>query len=205
MPDDYYTQVTLEHDSALPEDRTVNTFSVSIVDADPAAELASWHSALNDFYQLVDQFLSASFSGAGTIKSYRRADPTPRVPALDTPITITPGTTSLAAEVALVMSFQAVRVAGEPQARRRGRIFLGPLFATANDSATARPSSTLVSSVANAGDGLITASKASTLWEWQVWSQVDGDGNEVDNGWVDNAFDTQRRRGLRATTRTTFS
>lgn len=200
-----FTQVTLEHDSALPEDRSVNTFSAHIADLDVPANLASWHSALNTFYQAVDQYFSASFSGLGTIKSYNRADPSPRVPVLSTDITITPGALSLPSEVAIVMSFQAVRLAGAPQARRRGRIYLGPLTSNAYDTATGRPADLATTAIQAAGDALVTASKATGAWQWQVWSEVNGSGASVDNGWVDNAFDTQRRRGLRPTSRKLFS
>jgi hypothetical protein len=202
---DFYTQVTLEHDSALPEDRSINTFAADISAVDEAGGLAAWHSALNTFYQGVDGFLSSALSGLGTIKSYRRTDPKPRVPILTTDITITPGTNVAPAEVALCVSFQAVRVAGLSQARRRGRIYLGPLHSTILDSSTGRPVTTSVASIVAAADALVTASKAATLWKWSVWSEVNQQGREVDNGWVDNAYDTQRRRGLRPTTRTLFS
>jgi len=36
---------------------------------------------------------------------------------------------------------------------------------------------------------------------WQVWSPTDNQGRDVTNAWVDDAWDVQRRRGLRASTR----
>ena len=202
---DFYTQVTMEHDSALPEDRSVNVWSADISAVNEATGLAAWHTALETFYASIDSLLSSSFSGLMTIKSYRRSDAQPRVPILTTPPTLVPGAGQLPSEVAFVVSFQGVRIAGGNQARRRGRIYLGPLTSTAADTATGRPAAATISTVATAADVLVTSSKAAADWEWSVWSTVNLDGTNVDNGWVDNAWDTQRRRGISPTARTLFS
>jgi len=71
------------------------------------------------------------------------------------------------------------------------------------------------------GLGLFTASSASAVWKWAVfsptiaggWFLPDTEGppnlpaaySPVQSGWVDNAWDTQRRRGLEATARTVFT
>lgn len=202
----YYTQVTLEHDSALPEDRSVNTFAVQLNDAAVVlTELAAWHTALTTFYNAIDGLFSSSISAVGTIKSYDRADPTPRVPKLSTALAIVAGSAMLPAECAICVSFQAVTLAGAPQSRRRGRVFIGPLNSSVNDTSTGRPDTTQVTTLQNAADALVTTSKGAAEWYWEVWSQANLSGREVDNGWIDNAFDTQRRRGLRPTSRVLFS
>jgi len=194
--------VILEHDSLLPEERVVNTYSMSTSAGTDLDDINEWHAALNTLYQAIDIYLSATLSGAMTIKSYLRSDPIPRVPVLETTHTITPGTTSLPGEVAICVSFQAVRAVGEPQARRRGRVFLGPLSESANTSGLV--SSTVRSGIATAFDTFLTAIKLEA-WDWDVWSQRDNQNHAVDNGWVDNSFDTIRSRGTRSTARSTFS
>jgi hypothetical protein len=120
-------------------------------------------------------------------------------------------------EVALCLSYQAVAISGESQARRRGRIFFGPLCNTANTlSATGecRPSAALVTALCGAATLLATpaATAAGDLVHWAVYSPttdltetIDDAFQDVDNGWVDNSFDTQRRRGRDATARTTWT
>ena len=103
-------------------------------------------------------------------------------------------------EVACCLSFEAVPAAGTNQARRRGRIFLGPLAQTALDTtistAPSRPNPALIASVFTA---LSAASVLwSVSWEWMVNSPTIGkySSASVARAWIDNAWDTQRRRGV---------
>lgn len=97
-----------------------------------------------------------------------------------------------------------------PAARMRGRVFLGPFNVNAiQEDGTTHESQVLTlyrTTIVQAGQALIDANTAA--WSWHVWSQLGVDGIhsfEVVNGWVDSAFDTQRRRGQRPDARTTFS
>ena len=205
---DNLVQVTLNHDSALPEDVTVNTWSIFTATPKDPVGMASAFAAIKGFYGAIASYLSANLSGLGTIKAYDRADLTPRIPWLTDAVSFTPGTAAvLPEEVAFCVSFQAAAASGSPQARRRGRIYVGPLGANAggNGSAANRPVAAFMTAVANAADSVLEASKAASAWNWNVYSEADGLGRPVNNGWVDNAFDTQRRRGLAPTTRTLFS
>jgi hypothetical protein len=49
---------------------------------------------------------------------------------------------------------------------------------------------------------LLAASNPATL---AVWSPSNGDAVPVTDGWVDNAWDTQRRRGIDRTARSTWT
>ena len=106
-------------------------------------------------------------------------------------------------EVAVCLSFQGQKAAGAPQARRRGRVYLGPLdTAAATDN---RPATAFLTAIGNAA----TTLKANTTAvggtaAWCIWSVADQVEVPVDNGWIDNAFDVQRRRGVLPTSRTTF-
>lgn len=129
------------------------------------------------------------------------------------------GGTPLPPEVALVATFHAdisdvseriavapTGPAGDilPRARRRGRIYFGPLNTSALGS-SGRPATTLVTSLANAAQRL---AEGATLTHpdarLAVYSRADGVAREVTGGWVDDEFDTQRRRGRERTLRDTW-
>jgi hypothetical protein len=102
------------------------------------------------------------------------------------------------------LSFQGTPLSGTPQSRRRGRIYFGP-FRTSGLNTQGRPAAGLITSLVNAGDALLAASDAAANWQWVIWSPTTGLEVGVANGWVDDEFDTQRRRGRVPTARTTFS
>lgn len=107
-------------------------------------------------------------------------------------------------ELAVVMSFQGLKAAGAPQARRRGRVYLGPLDVTA--ATQNRPTAAFLTAIANAATTLKAAVEAlSGTSAWCVWSVADASSVIVEDGWIDNAFDVQRRRGVLPTSRTTFT
>lgn len=91
-----------------------------------------------------------------------------------------------------------------PASRRRGRIYLGPLN-TAALGADGRISSSVGIDMIYAAERLRTWSGFTALnLGWAVYSRTDDQARVVVGGWVDNAFDTQRRRGLDSNTRYTF-
>jgi len=109
----------------------------------------------------------------------------------------------LPSELAVCLSFQGARSAGFPQARRRGRLYIGPWGTGA--STLGRPTTTVMGQIATAAATLkSTAASISGTGGWAVWSVKDQAAVLVDNGWVDNAWDIQRRRGIDYTSRTTF-
>lgn len=96
-----------------------------------------------------------------------------------------------------------------PKARRRGRLFIGPLNQSAVQagSAPARPSAGLIGSLTAAADKLeVDSSLVQGAGSgWAVFSPTSGSWVLVEGGWVDNRFDTQRRRLIGATSRTTWA
>lgn len=127
---------------------------------------------------------------------------------------------ALPAEVSACLSYTAPLIAGEgeeappaelggpgirPRARKRGRLFIGPLVdvalvAVPQDmqlSQTIRESllSALDNELINNAEGI----------DFVLWSRVTGFMHVVSGGWVDNAPDTVRRRGARSTGRSTFN
>lgn len=115
----------------------------------------------------------------------------------------------LPTECAGVLSFHAdltsiLEEAGatRPRARRRGRVFIGPLT-LGGVTTTTQPymlGSGFRASLAAAGLKLRDDSGDT----WSVWSRTDQTLRPVVAGWTDNAPDTQRRRGPRATVRSTW-
>nr|CRY96813.1 hypothetical protein [uncultured prokaryote] len=196
---DYITQVTLHTASGITADYVTNTWAFE----SSVSTLAGLHSDLFHEYDLIHTLLSSTIAQVGhEISSYDRADPIPRAPVLTTfhSFATATGSTSLPTEVALCLSFQGSKVSGVPQARRRGRVYIGPLYQAASDTA-GRPTSGVRTSLAAMG-AHVKAFAANGYW--QVWSTVNNSPTLVVDGWIDNSFDTQRRRGVEATARTTF-
>lgn len=140
------------------------------------------------------------------LKWYDLADPKPRAPIMETTFNLSSAPTGnpLPPEVSLCCSFQSPKSSGTPQARKRGRAYL-PWPNVSAIGADGRPTSAAVAAAVAWGDGLLTASLATTEWAWIVYSTIALGGEEITNGWVDNEFDTQRRRGRDATTRSVFN
>ncbi len=201
----YRTQATILTQDNVPANFATNTWHALAPDL---AEVALWHTALATFYNSIsDQFgvLVKQTNPALEIQSYDLDDPTPRYPVLETTHSLSPDNTgSLPPEVAICLSFQAPRTSGVAQARRRNRVYLPFLKASTNGS-DGRPTATLLNDIDAAATALLAASgPTSGDWQWVIYSPTDDAVDLVDNGWIDNEWDTQRRRGREATSRVTF-
>ncbi len=202
----------MDRDSGLPEDRACNTwhfgYTAATLTATVAANMAN---RIQQFYMnqtggtpaSISRMLSSELSGTGEVNVYDLADPQPRQPKHSEPLSVNfqPGPDALPGELAVCLSYKALALSGDNQARRRGRIFLGPLAYTvlaAGTNATVKEA--VRDRIKVAASALLAQNNADQ--EWVVYSRVDGAGRAVIGGWIDNAFDTQRRRGSAATTRT---
>lgn len=215
-------QVILGHLSALPEDQLVNTLYFSTADT-ASGTLESIKASVKNIYNASTAsrpFLCSFFSTEVTqdghgLKLYNLDEPEPRAPISSDvwSLAVAPNGDPLPGEVACCMSFQAAPESGLIQARRRGRIFIGRL--DKDSSTNGRPSDALRTAIVDAGTRLLGDSSAAANWTWVVYSKANpGTATRpaypatfapVSNGWVDNAFDTQRRRGVAPTLRTTFA
>lgn len=212
MPVTVAIRATFKAASNIAADNTSNTFHFSWSGSGDPANLDNPLDMLEDLYCTVapgstlalGRYINGSMSRQVTLTAYNLNDPEPRVPIAERFITlpaITSGT-ELPAEVALVASFQATPLPGLNQRRRRGRVYLGPLQ---HPGTTARnPQAQMLLNVTAQFAELKAASDASVNWEWGVFSTVNQSFSAVTSGWVDNTWDTQRRRGPRPTARTTF-
>lgn len=93
-----------------------------------------------------------------------------------------------------------------PAARRRGRIYIGPLGTSSgtDGAASIRPSNTFLGDLGKAFAFFCNEILLETTGNVCVWSKTEGAWYAVVGGFADNAWDTQRRRGLDPTTRFTW-
>jgi hypothetical protein len=203
---------SFEHDSGLPQDAVVNTFHFNSLTATSVtgSAMQAIFDQLVDFYTVaktpgtagLTSFYSEVLTGHCDLKAYDLSTPAPRFPVRTGAFNATLGSAGnpLPSEVALCLSYQAAKVSGEDQAHKRGRIYLGPFqdTNTVNDDGT--PQNGLVNAAAGAGKFLRTISVDDDYF-WCVRSRVQDTALPVNDGWVDRAFDTQRRRGEKARSR----
>lgn len=202
-------QVAINAASEMPEDRMVNTFWFQTNSEPDGTDIAA---ALFTHYSSIDTYMSSNaVSATGhTIKMYNQDLPEPRAPFWESVFGLPnlSGAAALPAEVAVCSSFQADAVSGENQQRRRGRVYLGGWGVTANTT-DGRPAPVVQTAVANAAAQLSNDINAigTGLDQvlWIVYSRVGGTFAKVTNGWCDNAWDTQRRRGIAPSARTVWS
>lgn len=215
---------TLPYTSGLPEDVVVNNWVFVGEGPTDHTLAAGWLGAL---YDAIGPSLSGKLSRTAGVVTHQvydlsRARPNPPIatytdtlPAKSTNYVDEP------LEVALVGSFQAAPLAGQVQARRRGRVYFGPFCTDPSSTDNSGPGSALCTLIANAMGAMHTSSEASSLCRWAQWSPTNAGGwmipgqsgppnldagvSPIANGWVDNDWDTQRRRGPEATARYTFS
>lgn len=230
-----HAQVVFQGKSNIPADRFVNVWSFGNSGGFGAPEFADLGMLLNQFYCAAPSGDTDPIMNY--MSRYIQTSPLPVVnfydaDAVGSPVgsadllgfTPGPGVTDMPQEVALVLSFHGDTttvvengpidpVTGKktrPRARRRGRIYLGPLTVAALKTDTSgvpgRPDPVLLDIVNDAAtrllhdpDGLAPGSS------WSVHSRKENIFHEVVGGFVDNDFDTQRRRSSVSTSRLTFS
>ena len=91
-----------------------------------------------------------------------------------------------------------------PRARDRGRLYLGPLRDAIRLLAT--DNEPILDPDWNQAFGAAAARLVADVdTTWVQWSRRNVSTNVVSAGWVDNAFDVQRRRGPDATARLAWS
>lgn len=208
--------VTLPYVTNIPRDVATNTFWFELPNDPPWTTLSG---RLVEFYNEevapatygLHRYLSQHISratNACTIEWYNMTQPEPRVPVHTTSFTldVSAASANLPNEISLCASFQAPTQSGMPQSRRRGRVYLGPFTTAVNGSSgtePGRPDAVLRTAAAAACARL--AGYNDTFQYWGVYSRVNGSIAEITNGWVNNEWDTQRRRQPAPTSRDTWS
>lgn len=223
--------VKLNKKSGIPHDAAQNTFAFNVSGLPPGSvNMDDATAAILDFYNTnvtfagttgrVCQYLGDSCSLAllgNTISFY---DVTGHLDGsahgaplrVDTWTLAAKGGDQLPDEVAAAISYHGdygtdVEFApgSRPRARDRGRLYVGPLAlaGVTQDATTGEPILSLAmrATLAGAAQRL----KNVTTVTWSLWSRKKATMVPVTGGWVDNAFDSQRRRGNTATARTIYA
>jgi len=229
--DKYYkTTVQFQFVSGLPKDVSVNNWAFKHAGAtDVVADANSIHDRLETFYEGFASLYSSRVDPLfTTFKTYDLADPEPRVPVLEEVKGLsgfTGANMDLPGEVAMCLSFKGTSVSGANARRRRGRVYLGPLQTSTTTDYYAVLAS-MITSVMNSADTALAPNTDSIIWcvyskythyGVPVGDVFDPDIHDPDDGllpnalvpvssfWMDNEWDTQRRRGLTPTSRSSMT
>lgn len=199
--------------SGLPEDRIVNVFHF-VGGGTYSADAATAVTKVAEFYNglgvgqtnSIAGYLSSWVNRTAEIRTYDLTTAKPRVPTI-TPLELNPylSDNGLPEEVALVTTFY-----GSPPItrRRRGRLYIGPLNSNTsvinfgNQAAPSAPNPVIIGDLRIATQTLAAIDSV----QWCIRSTLPSENFvPVAGGYVDNAFDTQRRRGPDATTRSVWT
>jgi len=225
-------KVTTPHNTGLPEDSVTNSFAFTPVDpATRVASAAAFTTELDAFYTACSTMLSSQYQWTTMQVEYiDLLDDRPRLPFVTSSFGVTTVATTSndwPAEVSVCISYQGLATSGVNMRRRRGRVYLGPLQLATGDQPVI-PSAN-ITQIGTAWANLTT----NTAYVMCVYSRYEhygvpvgrNIGEEDQNGdkvfheipdflpasftplsgsWIDNAWDIQRRRGPKATTRTFF-
>lgn len=219
MGDVARVQVVIPYSSGVPSDVITNTWHFESLDDEDitSAKLASLFSRLATFYSTVYtntavKAMAGYLQPANTVmKAYNLADPKPRTAVRESVVPLSVGTQqndTTPSEASIVLSFHTAYQSGISKASQRGRIYLGGLTTFQFDAGTIARSSQVKTATREAITGAANSLAANVLtdkWGWTIWSDKLQQKFAVAGGWVDNAIDTQRRRGQPATSRSTFT
>lgn len=211
MPDNYLAQVVFKGKSGQPADVYTNSFffrneNFGGTHDSVADQLAD---DLHEFYNaqptnvvggvaIASALSSAIINLLYEIRVYDLGDAAPRYPRIRERTLANLSASALPSEVCATLSF----VASENQPRSRGRIYLGPLGTSQVTTANGRAVINSSLRIGAMGAALRLMQKPS--FSWSVYSRADGMTKEITGAWMDNAWDTQRRRGELPTERHTI-
>lgn len=199
------TVVTYPYTTGVPADVAQNNIYFDVPDPYGTDEVTEIVNRVKAHIAAFDQCLSQLLNRAANtvrIELYNLEDPIPRVPIWEANTTlaaVTSGRVAAPPECAVCISYRGVYLSGVNNARRRGRMYIGPVTTVGTDAN--RPDGTLITALIAGGEALWTPIGAGDV-VWVQRSETTGATTPVVAGWVDNAWDTQRRRGYAANTRT---
>lgn len=223
----YQLRVIMPYTTGLPRDVAMTTWNLTTSEAqwNAGTTMAQWQAHLVSFFNTahtgsftpLSGYLSpilSRVSNACRIESWRIDDLDGSVMTQVNEFNFTLGasaaTQSIPLEVAICSSFQsgARLIPGSwPVNRRRGRVYLGPWNSLAVDTtagAIPRPLVDLRTSIAN-GTRFLAEAGSEEKGYFAVWSRAQQQLRQVDRGWVDAAWDTQRRREVDSDSRVLWS
>lgn len=215
--------------SGLAEDAVQNSWVLShAADSPSPGDTLDWVGPIDDFYGDISYYLSDRITRAAAGIKFNLYNITTHLAGGDhgSPIATDTGTVNGAAgsavelpsEVAHVLTLRGSGWQGEPveavdgadadaapdrpRSRRTGRLYLGPLNIAAMSDG--RPIGSFLTAVENAYVAAVAQWAAVGITP-RVWSRKASATYAITHIQQDNAFDTQRRRGVAATSRTTVA
>lgn len=210
MSTEYHAMAIRQCHSGKPEDQYVNNFYF-LADDDKPTAADDINAALVDFYQTagpnraIAEYYHPCVMDEWVVKVYKMTDAKPREPIvrLNAGISTRVSAGQWPEESAVCLSFSA---ASPHTARRRGRVYLGPLCSgVVTQDATSKAAYVSATFQADIAAGAVRlAGHVDAGWLTHS-SMAGGSFAVVETGWVDDAFDTQRRRGPAARARFTWA
>lgn len=223
---DVLVRAVMKTTSGLVEDRVINDFAFRKVGGTTPteAELDDVFSAVSGFYRTdttagsnVGNFISSFVDRAQTheLQAYKI-----QAPPIGSPIytdawlgpASVEGDRNQVNEVAGTVSFHGdltgvLEESGStrPRARRRGRLYIGPLRDHAVDNTSAPRLSALFTTTLRQAIIAMADAAAADGWIFSVWSRANSELYAVVGGWTDDAPDTQRRRGVAPSARIVYT
>lgn len=210
-------QAVLQRTTGLPEDVVTNTFHfrrntgtfTSTAATAIAAVIAFYNDLVTSESKRVAEYINGTISrtaGAMVVKAYDGALAEGlREPVEQTWTLAAAGAGSpLPAEVSACLSFEDRNSTTVIGARRRGRIYVGPLTSEAlavSPVGDARLQAQLQAVLRKAADQELGPAALDDSLTWCVFSPTDNALRAITHVWTDNAFDIQRRRGVAASSR----
>ena len=182
--------VRLKGNSGLPEDVYENVLFFRLLDNDNAESVCD---------QLNTAYATFPFSGGWNgieVRVYALGGGQPIFQK--TYPTIAQNQTTGPGEVAVCLSYATVDDPSASTPRRRGRIYIGPL--AGGQLQGPRPPAGLNNAVLDLGEDLAQIGGGVGV-TWMMYSRTDNVTAKIEVIWVDDAWDTQRRRGLAPTAR----
>lgn len=203
----YKLQMTINASSGITADAVTNTWHLACTDAMTNTTWTAVLAAFNTFYSASSFGFSSDMNSSGhSAKLFNLADPEPRVPVHsgNFGLSLTGGTPG-PSELAICLSGKQNPVSGGNIRKQRGRVYLGP-WGTSTFVASRVPSA-LRTQIANAALTMVHACNAISGQSTAVGvtSNTGGTFYPYDVMWVDDAWDIQRRRGVRPSARTTVT
>lgn len=164
---------------------------------------ATWSASISNYLSpTISRAASGTLIQLYDLTGHLDGSATNRPPYYQTTFTLSSGaTTALPSELAAVLSMHADfsnvpehEIGERPRSRYRGRLFIGPMGTIASEADTSSKRALVAHTTM---DILSVAAGKLLLAEptWSVWSRRDAVMRPIIGGFVDNAWDVQRRRG----------
>jgi hypothetical protein len=220
-------EVILAAKSGILTDGSVNTFTFrTATTAIATADLDLIRTALTEFYNTAaggnvpSAFLASRVDRGANKASIKYYDISAHLDgtAHGSPLRIDQWTiaganpvSDLPAELAIAVSYHSAygsdpefAAGSRPRARDRGRIYFGPLGGSTMTIDASTNETRVNAAVRTTLSAAAARLMAHTDVTWQLWSRKKATIFPVVGGWVDDAFDVQRRRGNLSLARTSY-